>query len=312
MLPEPDDHRHDDLTGHPGALGHASGLRLLGVWAHPDDETYLSASLMHRVVRAGGHVTVATATHGEQGADIPDHDRAALARLRHGELRRAMSALGVHDVRFLGHPDGRCADVGDHRGTSSIEFLVRSVRPDLVVTFGPDGITGHPDHVAVARWVTRAWDAVRRSPGSLRRVPDLRYATMTTGFVRRHHRLYPELPLTLGPEPFAVPDDAVTRVRPTRAERRRKRAALWAHASQTVPLMGIVGMDRFFDWWVDETFRPPTEADLETFGISTSSPDRLQASRTGAAHHVHHERSLARSSRTLPSRAPSRRTRTNP
>ncbi len=73
--------------------------RLLGVWAHPDDEAYLSAGLMARVVAAGGHVTVITATRGEKGTSDPaDYDQDHFGAMREYELRRSLSTLGVHDV----------------------------------------------------------------------------------------------------------------------------------------------------------------------------------------------------------------------
>ena len=77
-------------------------LRLLGVWAHPDDEAYLSAGLMARVVEAGGEVTVLTATLGELG--FPEDDPRSLqerAEFRENEMRAAMGEIGVEDVRFL-------------------------------------------------------------------------------------------------------------------------------------------------------------------------------------------------------------------
>ena len=87
-------------------------IRLLGVWAHPDDEAYLSAGLMARVIQAGGQVTVLTATLGELG--FPDDDTRSLADKagqRDAEMRAAMAEIGVHDVRFMRWADGEVADL---------------------------------------------------------------------------------------------------------------------------------------------------------------------------------------------------------
>ena len=253
--------------------------RLLGVWAHPDDETYLSAALMRRVVAAGGHVTVVSATRGERGGDAAVAGPRLAARREH-ELLAAMAELGVTDVRVLGHPDGSCAARDPEHAADEVTAILRDVRPDVVVTFGPDGITGHPDHVAVGWWTTLA---VRRLAES----PQLLYATMVRDFVDRHRRRYPELPLTVEGDPVAVDATSLAlRIVPSPDERRRKRAALTAHRSQTEPLISLVGHDRLHDWWIDETFREPTTAErlAEGHGVSTTSPDVLQASAPALAH----------------------------
>src|SRR5262245_47334102 len=75
----------------------SKSMTLLGVWAHPDDEAYLSAALMNRVVNSGGRVVLVTATRGELGGDTDD--RQAFAAMRERELRNALAILGVTDVR---------------------------------------------------------------------------------------------------------------------------------------------------------------------------------------------------------------------
>jgi len=255
---------------------------VLGVWAHPDDETYLSAALMRRVVRAGGHVTVVTATRGESGAPDPATDRDQLASQREAELRAAMGWVGVTDVRVLDHPDGGCDRAPIDLASQQLVEVIREVRPHLLVTFGPDGITGHPDHVAVNRWATVAWATARKEPGVLPFNAQLLYATMTETFVARHHREYAELPLTLHGEACPTADhDVVLRIEPDAGERRRKRLALDAHASQTVALTELLGADRFHDWWCEETFRHPTAAELGAAFGNNPSPHPLQ---TGSKH----------------------------
>ena len=119
---------------------------LLGVWAHPDDEAFLSAALMAHAVASGERVVVATATRGELGT--PDPDRwppERLAPLRERELARSLGALGVTEHRWLGHHDGQLPAVRRSTGVGQVADLIDEVRPDTVVTFGPDGMTGHDD-----------------------------------------------------------------------------------------------------------------------------------------------------------------------
>lgn len=224
---------------------------LLGVWAHPDDESYLSAALMNRVVNAGGRVVLATATRGERGGNVDPH---ALAVTRERELRSAMATVGVDDIRFLGYSDGECASADTGEATSTIADLIDEVRPDVIVTFGPDGITHHPDHTAVSLWTT----AAARLAGH----DELLYATMTDEFALRFDDLHERIGLWADGAPLAIPASEVSlHVVPTRRERKIKARALRAHASQLSGLIEMIGDEVFDSWWVDEFFRRPTEAE---------------------------------------------------
>ncbi len=236
---------------------------IVGVWAHPDDELYLTATLMLRTIRGQGRVRVIHATLGEVGAPYPELDREAVAALRDRELTEAMAVLGVHDLRLLGFSDGDCHTVTDAEGAAAVRNAIADLRPDLVVTFGPEGITGHPDHIAVSRWTTAAWQQLRAA-GELPEGARLLYTTMTESFVARHHMEYPpEFPLTLRGEPIACADDDLAlHLHPTPEEAGIKRRALAAHASQVAGPVSVIGEDRFFSWWTSEMFREPTEAEL--------------------------------------------------
>ena len=136
--------------------------RLLGVWAHPDDECYLSAGLMARVVAAGGHVRIVCATSGELGTSDPtEAGTERFAYSRRIELQSSLDVLGVHDLHVIGLPDGGCSDSDDATMSAVVADHIAEIGADTVVTFGPDGITGHADHAAVSRWTTAA---ASRSP----------------------------------------------------------------------------------------------------------------------------------------------------
>ena len=124
---------------------------VLMVWAHPDDETYLVGGLSAALTDAGQRVVCVTATRGEAGGTAAD-----LARIRTTELEAALDVLGVEEHHWLDYADGGCASVDDDEAAARIRAVVDEVRPDTVVTFGPDGFTGHPDHRAVSRWVDLA------------------------------------------------------------------------------------------------------------------------------------------------------------
>ncbi|WP_221358327.1 N-acetyl-1-D-myo-inositol-2-amino-2-deoxy-alpha-D-glucopyranoside deacetylase [Streptomyces beigongshangae] len=152
--------------------------RLLLVHAHPDDEAINNGATMARYAAEGARVTLVTCTRGEMGEVIPPGlahlSGEELGAYRLGELAEAMRALGVRDVRFLGgagryrdsgmmgvpeNDDPRCfwrADVDE--AAAHLVGVIREVRPQVLVTYDPDGGYGHPDHIQAHRVAMRAAD----------------------------------------------------------------------------------------------------------------------------------------------------------
>lgn len=226
---------------------------LLGVWAHPDDEAYLAAGLMASTRDAGHRVVVATATKGEDGADDPvTWPPERLAALRERELAASLAALDVHEHRWLGHRDGTLHRVRFDDGVEQVADLVDEVRPDTIVTFGPDGMTGHRDHRTVSGWVTSAW---QRSGRRAR----LWYATLTPEF----HRTWGELNTAVGlwfegsTPPSTPVAELAWAVECADELLDRKLVALRAQASQTSALIQAAGLGRYRRWWANEYFRAP-------------------------------------------------------
>lgn len=140
-------------------IGSATDIKklgtILGVWAHPDDETYCSGGLLAAAIQNGQKVVCVTATMGEKG--VQDEDRwpaSDLAKIRMQELSDAYKILGVQRHECLEIPDGECGK--DSNGQEDILAAVIAYKPDTILTFGPDGLTGHPDHQAVSSWATYA------------------------------------------------------------------------------------------------------------------------------------------------------------
>ena len=223
-----------------------SGGTLLGVWAHPDDEAYLSAGLMAAARRRGERVVVVTATAGEHGTDDPTTwPPRRLAALRRRELRASLAAVGVTEHYDLGFPDGGCERFD---GTAEIGALIRRVRPATIVTFGPDGMTGHPDHQAVSAWTTAAWGTVGGDA-------QLWYATLTPQFHARWSELNDRVGLwAAGGPPCTENEELAHLVELDGAALDQKIAALRAHRSQVEPLVDLVGLATFRAWWSSEAF----------------------------------------------------------
>jgi LmbE family N-acetylglucosaminyl deacetylase len=221
---------------------------LLGVWAHPDDEAYLSSGLMARVDQLGGRSVVVTATRGEHGTDDPRRwPPEELAAIRERELAASLAEIGVHEHRWLGYRDGGLGSVPLDEGAGAVAPLLDVLRPDVVVTFGPDGMTGHADHRAISAWTTEAW----RRTGRRSR---LWYATLTPEFHARWGELNDQVGLWTGTPPVTAAAHLAATVRLTGSLLDRKHRALRAHASQTRALEDLVGTARYRHWWSTETF----------------------------------------------------------
>jgi LmbE family N-acetylglucosaminyl deacetylase len=133
-------------------------LTLMAVFAHPDDEAFGSGGTLTKYAAEGCDVYLVTATRGEAGA-IAEPDLATPANLpdvREQELRCACQIYGIHPPRFLGYQDGQLPIVNQGQAVGKLVRIVRELKPQVLVTFGPDGIYGHYDHIAVHRWATIA------------------------------------------------------------------------------------------------------------------------------------------------------------
>ena len=147
---------------------------IMCVFAHPDDETFSMGGIIAAAVSNGQKVICITATRGELG--VQDEQRwpaQELGDIRTGELKAALEVLGTPDVLFLDYPDGSCSEADDDEAVTKLKALMEEYRPDTLMTFGPDGMTGHPDHVAVSDWTMQARRKVEAQP-------DAYWVTLTT------------------------------------------------------------------------------------------------------------------------------------
>lgn len=130
---------------------------ILSVWAHPDDESFTAGGVLTTAVSNGQKVICVTATRGEAG--IQDESRwpaDKLGQIRTQELQQALALLGITEHHWLNYKDGRCQEEGLDQGIDKIEHFINKYKPDTILTFGPDGLTGHPDHQSVSFWVRGA------------------------------------------------------------------------------------------------------------------------------------------------------------
>ena len=216
-------------------------IRLAGVFAHPDDDSYLIGGtlLLHP-----GRIepTLVFATSGEAGpiAAGSAATRQTLGAVREGEQRPWLEAVGYPQAatHFLRHPDYRLPEVPFERLVVQVEAVLRKARPQVVVTFGPDGLTSHHDHVRAGEAAAEAFRRARAAEGE-----------PGDAFLRLYQAAYPRSAVDrfyagvraggfeYGQEGnlfdlTGVPDDWIAVRVDTRAVAGRKWAAILRHGSQ--------------------------------------------------------------------------------
>jgi LmbE family N-acetylglucosaminyl deacetylase len=147
---EQSDSSHADLLALWGsAVPSGSAPRVLGMFAHPDDEVFCLGGTIARCAEAGAVTAIASLTQGEAGQirDAATATRRVLGAVRIKELEASAHALGVDHVRCMDLGDGRLAEQPLEGITAAVRTVIDQFRPDVVVTFGPDGAFGHSDHV---------------------------------------------------------------------------------------------------------------------------------------------------------------------
>lgn len=158
--------------------------RILTVYAHPDDESFGPAAVLAKYARRGAVIHGVFATRGERGEPI-DGLRVAgpdLARLREEDLRDAVAVIGYAGIEILGYHDGTLPEVPHEQIEARVLAAINRYRPEIVFTFGPGGITGHPDHQIISRVTTSAFHRARAEGVALR---ELYYDAVRPELARR-------------------------------------------------------------------------------------------------------------------------------
>jgi LmbE family N-acetylglucosaminyl deacetylase len=145
---------------------------ILCVFAHPDDESFGMGGALAGYALGGTPVDLLCATRGEAGqlGDPPVTTQEQLGAVREAALREAVRTLGFRDVFLLGHHDGQLADVPYEMLRGEVMDVMRRVRPTTVITFGPHGIYGHPDHIRISAVTMDAFARLRDTIPELRRL----------------------------------------------------------------------------------------------------------------------------------------------
>lgn len=214
--------------------------RLAAVFAHPDDDTFaVSGTVAMHADDPGFRFTLIHATSGEAGeiAEGSPATRDTLAAVREEEDRRSWRTLGCEPDRheWLRYPDGGLAGADFEELVGRVASILREERPDVVVTFGPEGITGHPDHITIGRAATEAFHQLREE--GLGGFSRLLYVAIPLSELLRWN----EMLMADGKEPYrqdrlydphGVPDETIGFVVDRTAVAARVLAALREHRTQ--------------------------------------------------------------------------------
>src|SRR4051812_33514799 len=136
----------------------SDNLRLMAVLAHPDDESLGLGGTLARYANEGVQTFLVTATRGENGRRGVSRSASSqeLGRVREAELLAASRELAISEVHFLNYMDGALDRVDPMGAVRKIASHIRRLRPHVVLTFGPEGAYGHPDHIAISQLTTSA------------------------------------------------------------------------------------------------------------------------------------------------------------
>jgi LmbE family N-acetylglucosaminyl deacetylase len=207
-----------------------AGERVLGIFAHPDDESLACGALLAAAAEQGADVSLLCLTRGEAG---PGGDPRRLGEVRADELRQAAHVLGAREVTILEHADGMLPFIDSALLVREVAHVVQDVKPDVVITFDRDGLYWHPDHIAVHERVTAAVAALADA------APALWYASMPEGSVRALvNAAEPRIPTAplfgiRDPDAFGVLAPSPSVVFTDEVAAARKVAALRCHRTQT-------------------------------------------------------------------------------
>jgi LmbE family N-acetylglucosaminyl deacetylase len=207
--------------------------RLLGIFAHPDDEGTMSGALL-KYSTLDIETGLVCATRGEVG-EIADPALATpetLGEVREGEMREAAEVLGVHNLWFLGYRDSGMAGTPENQDPRSLAQasaaevvgklvgIIRQFRPQVMVTFDETGAYGHPDHIAIYRHTTSAFYAAADAAqypehGSAHMVSKLYYTAFPRSIIKQmgewmKSQNYEGSFRNLDPEKLGIPDELIS------------------------------------------------------------------------------------------------------
>ncbi len=147
---------------------------LLAIFAHPDDEAFTIAGTFYKYAKLNCKTILVTATLGQAGSTRHIKKGQSLAAIRQKELARCAKLLKIRKLYLLGYEDGKLHKADQLLFQKQIEEIIKKTHPQVIITFGPDGVSGHIDHVTTSKVTTAAFKKVGEKPSRLLYVAPLK------------------------------------------------------------------------------------------------------------------------------------------
>ncbi len=206
----------------------------LTIVAHPDDESFLFAGTTLKLEEEGKTVAVICATNGEKGADRLERKltEEQMAQIRIKEMERACNILHCECTPFNKYPDGGLHKSNFQKLVKELVDAIERYQPQIIMTFGPEGVSGHNDHITIGQAATEA------SLKANHKVKEVWLASMPASSIdafndhlakrKVHHTHYKDKEL------MGVPDEKLLKIDISKYTE-KKLEALKAHESQYLP-----------------------------------------------------------------------------
>ena len=209
--------------------------KIMGVWAHPDDEAWSSAGIMATARANEQNVMVLSATRGDAGqtADETTWSQKKLRSIRETEFKQALEAVDVEHGIILHYDDGKLAEADEKLAIDEIGQHISLYQPDTILTFEEHGITGHSDHRTISDWARKA---VKQSNTPIAVYGCVETEEMYHRFGKKADELFNIYFAIDEPVLYKQSDVDICFSLPKVAQD-KKRSALLAHASQTSGLL---------------------------------------------------------------------------
>jgi LmbE family N-acetylglucosaminyl deacetylase len=208
----------------------------MAVFAHPDDESFGPGGTLARYAADGVEVFLVTATRGEMGklhGKNPPVTETTMGSIRTKELDCACRVLGIKHKVILGYVDGELPRADHTELIGLIVRLIRQWRPHVLLTFPPDGLTGHPDHMAISQAVKFAF---KRAGGTDFYSEQLKEGLKPWDPLKLYYYVVPDsLAERLGLCVYGTPDDEITTVIDISSYSSPRGSAIRCHYSQLIP-----------------------------------------------------------------------------
>lgn len=243
-------------------------LKLLCVLAHPDDEALGNGGILAKYAAEGIETYLVTATKGERGwpgdaSDYPGEE--ALGKRRKAELLAAAQVLGLRHVKMLDYIDGELDQAPATEVVGQIVEQIRWIRPEVVITFGPDGGYGHPDHIAISQFTTAALVEAASSDSPYHRdlpphrVSKLYYMVVSGAAFLAYQSVFGELSMQIDGvqrREVAWPEWEITTRIATGNYRQRIWEAILCHESQLLAYRQLEHLSQDFqrELWESQTY----------------------------------------------------------